>query len=274
MSGRIFKKSLVNSIRKRWVSLFPHQTVLRHGIYYKLDCRELIDYHIYFAQWEAETVQVISRVIRPGDTIIEIGANVGSHTLLIGQKAGSNGRVYAIEPTLFARQKLIDNLSLNPELNSVITVHDFLITDQSDKHPKRAIKSSWPSKKNIAERSDETVASPAISVDEFISDNGIERLDFLKIDIDGYDYKALLGAENAIEQLKPIVYIELCEWALNESGDRVDDIFAFFEAREYVAYSADLKSPLKLDFVKEFVGNKGSVNGLFVPESNTDRIQP
>src|SRR5205809_3793654 len=92
------------------------------GSTYELDLGETIDVALYLGQWERDVAAALQRYCRPGMTVLDIGANIGAHTLTIGRLVTKSGAVYAFEPMQFAFRKLSRNVSLN-DLPHVHPVH-------------------------------------------------------------------------------------------------------------------------------------------------------
>src|SRR5262249_36630714 len=116
--------------------LWPHRTCIREGIKYRLDLNELIDFSIYRGWgWEPETIVFLTKNLSAGDIVIEVGANVGAHTLLISKLIGSSGAIYGFEPTSYARDKLLANIMLNKNFSGNVTVRDEIVTDQLQELP-------------------------------------------------------------------------------------------------------------------------------------------
>jgi FkbM family methyltransferase len=258
----MFEKQL-RSLKRRYHLLDPVKRVRRNGIAYELDCRELIDYNIYLGVWEDDTFDFIENNLKEGFVTMEIGANIGAHTLLIARKSGESGTVYAIEPTDYARTKLLKNISLNPDIASRIHVHNFLISDTVEENPRRDIRSSWPAKAKMEWKPKEQVSSPVTTVDSLASDLGLTRLDLIKIDIDGYDFRALVGAAATIEKFKPLIFVELSEWALQENGSSVAEILELLTSKGYRGYDANEMHELSSENVLARLGQKDSINGVF-----------
>jgi FkbM family methyltransferase len=238
------------------LSKFGPFVCTRGGLRYRVDVTQLIDRNIFRSGfWEADTVHFITTQLHAGDVVIEVGANIGAHTLPIAKRVLPYGHVYAFEPTTFARNKLLENLNLNRALNNV-TVLDNLVTDRSGSVPRREIRSSW----NLSGTAtpNEHVSSAPISIDEFAQNEKLEGLSLLKIDTDGYDFKVLSGASETIKRFRPLVLIELCDYALREQGNAVDDIFAFFSGMKYQASDA-FGNPLSVAQIPE------SMNAVFTP---------
>lgn len=70
-----------------------------------------------YGEYSEGEYDVFSQVVKPGDTVIEAGANLGAHTLGLAQLAGPNGRVYAFEPQRLMFQTLLGNAALNSLTN-------------------------------------------------------------------------------------------------------------------------------------------------------------
>lgn len=237
---------------------FPRHTCKRHGVRYALDLSELIDRQIYLGGWEPATVSFLKRTVCAGDVVIEVGANVGAHTLILADQVGEGGHVIAFEPTKFATAKLRANLALNPALMSRVTLRSELVTNHAGALPSTAIVSSFPVVGQVAYKP-EQVTADAVALDDL----NVTRLDLLKIDVDGYDFKVLEGASALLETLRPTVLIELCEHSLKRQGDSVRDIFAFMEARGYTAHD-EHGTRLFCDEVLAHIGNWGGINAVFM----------
>lgn len=229
-SARI--KRLAYPLLRSYATAFPHHRCRRRGIAYEVDLRELIDFRIYFGRgWEPSTRQFLEREVRPGATVLEVGANVGSLTLEIARLVGRDGAVHAIEPTSGAFGKLQRNLSLNPDLAPQVTLHRMLVTDGDGTTPTRELRWSWRIDAAPVER--EHVEVPAVSIDRLVSTVGLTRLDLLKIDVDGYEMKVLRGATETLRRLRPTILIELEDSFLATQGDSVRGAVEFLEALGY-----------------------------------------
>jgi FkbM family methyltransferase len=193
---------LVLSVIKRFY------TVSRKGIRYHLDLTEIIDASLFTrGEWEPGTCCFLRSELKPGDTVIEVGANIGAHTLLIA-KLCSQGKVYAFEPTDYASTKLRRNLELNPALSNV-TIVQKLVSDTNHALPKSQITGSFALAGPSTQFEDVNV--PCVSIDEFVCEAGIHNLGLLKIDVDGYDFLVLKGASQVLRDLQPVVLVEMVD---------------------------------------------------------------
>jgi hypothetical protein len=102
----------------RWLHHFRKPVVkVVDGIRYELDLNQNIDTSIYFlGAFEPDAVAAMKKFIRPGDVVLDVGANVGCHALLLSKLVGLHDRVIAFEPTDWAFRKPARNKELNLDL--------------------------------------------------------------------------------------------------------------------------------------------------------------
>jgi FkbM family methyltransferase len=244
-----------HAIIDAFARISPRKICTRRGITYDLDMSEAIDRAIWMGGWEPETIRFLCGNIRKDYIVIEVGANIGAHTLILADLVGNAGTVYAFEPTQFAVRKLRANIALNPALASRIVVRTELVSNHEGATPNLNIRSSF---RVDATEQGESVPAHSVALDNL----GLSRVDAIKIDVDGYDYKVLQGAESILQQFRPLVFVELCEYTLNAQGDSVEDIFRLMSSLGYSGTREDGR-PLKSKDALGLVGHHTSINAVF-----------
>jgi len=171
--------------------------------------RQELYYHLYVKEWWDKELRLISPHLKPGAVVIDVGANIGFMSGIFSKLAGANGRVYSFEPSHSVYAKLLQVIKTNEYRNVVpynlgcgshdqsMTLHGALSSGNASLRSDAA--SENPQRKSEPVR--------IISLDEFLGPK-LERLDFLKIDTEGFEDQVLLGAEQIIRRLMPIIYIE------------------------------------------------------------------
>jgi FkbM family methyltransferase len=189
--------------------------VHRKGLNWRLDLREGIDLSIYLiGAFEWRTVQSYKRFIKPGDVVLDIGANIGAHTLHLANLVGTTGRVHAFEPTQYAYRKLLDNIALNPDLAPRIAPVQMMLTASDDAPLEAEICSSWPVEGEHQRHAQHegtyqsTEGARAQTLDRFLNENGVTRVDFVKLDVDGHECEVLDGW-TTIARYRPKIILEL-----------------------------------------------------------------
>jgi len=146
-----------------------------------------------FQKYEEETVNFFKKNIRPGMAIIDIGAHIGYYTVFFAKLVGPTGTVYAFEADK-------DNFKLlEKNVGSRKNVHLFneAISDKDGFIDFYKIKSSTGCHSLIAPQNDEfkKINIPTTTIDSFIEKHHLNKVDFIKIDIEGGEYLALLGMQ-------------------------------------------------------------------------------
>lgn len=135
-------------------SLPPEIKAVRGGVHWQLDLREGIDFSIYLiGGFEPATLALYRRLVSPGGYVLDVGANIGSHTLPLALLVGSTGKVLAFEPTRFAVEKLRANAALNPDLQSHVEAHQLLLAGASTDEVPQSIRAGPSSKRKMPMRS-------------------------------------------------------------------------------------------------------------------------
>jgi FkbM family methyltransferase len=193
------------------------------GITYELDLTELIDHTIYFEGcYEASTTAIVKKFTKAGMVVIDIGANIGCHTLRFAKLVGANGRVTAFEPMSHAFNKLKRNVELNNFQN--VNLEKVALSDQNLGDQAVNFTSSWPLRREggphkapIEEVKAEIVNF--MTLDEYIKGNEIKKLDLIKLDVDGYEYKVLKGAVETLKAFKPLIIMEIGTATMGRARD-------------------------------------------------------
>jgi FkbM family methyltransferase len=242
--------------------------VKRSGIHWSLDLGEGFDFAIWLlGAFERSTVAAYSRIVRPGMTVVDIGANIGAHTLPLARLVGPGGRVIAVEPTAWAMQRLRANLALNPALAAVVQVRQAMLVAKPQDRLEDEIYASWPLHgrnvhPKLRAQPKSTAGASALTLDELVSSEHLARVDFIKLDVDGYDGAVLRGGLNTLKRDRPTMILELSPYLLAEKGDRLDNLLNLLAERGYRLH--DLKSqrvlPSDADTLAKTIPSLGSIN--------------
>lgn len=190
------------------------------GVRFELDLREMIDASLFYSgTYEIEAERTITAALKPGMTAIDIGANIGYHTFRMARAVGKSGRVVAIEPTGWAFSKLQRNIALNTIPN--IYPLKIALGDRDQGPVELRVRSSFRLDASDL-RTDEVV--PMYTLDAALRENGVDRVDFLKMDVDGFEAKVIRGAQETLARDRPIMFFEVTPSAMRANGDDVSDL--------------------------------------------------
>jgi FkbM family methyltransferase len=164
--------------------------------------RELIATRAY----EPHVTEPLQRCLPEGGVFVDIGANVGYYTLLAARRLGERGRVIAFEPNPDSLKVLL--LNTLPK-GDTIRVYPFAVSDREGFLSLMRIV-SIASSKPVAEAElrypSDVVVTYAVRLDDVLRDEG--RIDVLKCDIDGHDYRAIRGGLATLARTRPVVFAE------------------------------------------------------------------
>lgn len=250
--------------------------VNRNGFSWELDLSEGIDFSLWVTGvFERTTMEAYSAWIRDGAVVLDVGANIGAHTLPLARLAGASGKVFAFEPTIFAYEKLKKNISLNPRLAKRITCIQAMLTDSTglNEAPTR-LYSSWPlTKESELHRLHggklmEIGKARVTTLDQLLDELEVGKVDFIKVDIDGYESRMFQGAENTLKRWKPIILMELAPYVLKEASTSAEELIKIVENYGYSFYLLDGKTPLFSGpkTIDERVPIGASINILAIPK--------
>lgn len=144
----------------------------------------------------------------PGDVVLDIGGCWGDTALYFADKVGVKGRVYSFEFIPANISLFNKNVNLNPHLSTNIELIEFPVSDTSGK----AIyfKDYGPgSKVEVNPFTDQTGSTTTISIDDYVKQKGITKIDFIKMDIEGAEPLALKGAIETIKKHRPKLAIAI-----------------------------------------------------------------
>lgn len=211
---------------RRWVGLSDRVRLKRRGIHWDLDLAEGIDLSIYLlGAFEPRLVRAYRALIRPGACILDIGANIGAHTLQFARLVGDRGKVVAYEPTAYAFDKLRANLRLNPALAGRVTALQVMLVARADQTLATDVVSSWPldarpkDGRHSLGAVRETTGAVALTLDESLRRTGVSTVDFVKVDVDGNELDVLRGAESLMRERRPTLFLELAPYEYRNPED-------------------------------------------------------
>ncbi len=203
--------------------------------------RSLKEYGEY-CQGEAE---MFSHFLQPGNCVVEVGANIGSHTVHLAQIVGEAGEVWAFEPQRLVFQILAGNMAVN----SLTNVHceQKCVSDRSGKIKVPVLDvtkvDNWGGLS--LEHTKEGEPVEVITLDSL----KLSRCDFLKIDVEGMELQVLKGGTGLIHDCRPVIYAEA------DREEKKKAMFSWLHENNYKIYAHNppLYNP------KNYFGNPDNV---------------
>ena len=229
-------------------------TVRRGGLRWHLDLREGIDFSIYLlGGFERGTGAALRRLVQPGSVVFDIGANVGAHTLGMARSVGPAGCVVAVEPSDEAFAKLTRNVQINPEFEGRVRLRQVLLAASVEAAAPHALYASWPLHPTgpvhpkHGGRLVTTTGASVDTLDGLMAREGLERLDLIKLDVDGFEARVLEGGFGTLDRCQPVIVMELAPYVHAEAGGSFTDLVRLLRAAGYGAVEARSGRPVSLE---------------------------
>jgi FkbM family methyltransferase len=166
----------------------------------------------YGVGYEPEVTSVVSKLVKPDHVVFDVGTNFGWYTTLFVPIVGSNGQTHSFEPSPKTLELLHTNLDLNNCTDRVIVnpiaIGDEVSTAKIHVFNKRS--HSFASLSPLGETDYTTFEVPLTTLDLYMSQHGIEKIDFIKIDVEGSELAVLKGSPNLFQSpMAPPMLIEI-----------------------------------------------------------------
>lgn len=190
-------------------------------------------------QYDDEVIETIVALLSPDATVLDVGANVGFYSIAIGRHlAVTGGVVYAFEPLMANYRRLRENIE-NNGLHGVVRPENIALGECEGTVIVRREDEGGAKTGNgiIRHRTEDTHASNEECVVKRLDDVaglcGITRCDFIKVDIEGHEYRFLVGAMDFISEHRPIVFGEFNTHWMKRCGDSIRDVADLLEPLGY-----------------------------------------
>jgi FkbM family methyltransferase len=195
-----------------------------------------LDYALSSDGFEVSECSLLSRLLGPGMTVVDVGAHHGLYSMLSSKRVGPKGRVFAFEPSPRERARLEKHLLANRCRN--VSVHPFALGSKTGSEDLFLV--------DGAEDYCNSLRPPAVaaltskirvevaSLDAFLEHAGIHHVDFLKLDVEGAELDVLKGAARTLgENPKPILLVEVFDLRTRAWGYKANEIVRFLYKAGY-----------------------------------------
>ncbi|MGY5131135.1 FkbM family methyltransferase [Streptomyces nigrescens] len=240
--GSLGKAALATRYLNPWLRDHPRQRLVRtrFGAAMAVDTQDLIQRFVYlFGLWEPHMTHWLQRRLRPGDTYIDVGANVGYFSLLASQLVGEEGRVVAIEasPTFHAR--VLQHAEINGCSN--LRTVNAAVADE-----RKTVTLILASSSNMGAASIVPYGGPAEStldveaypLPQVLDADDIAGARVIKIDVEGAEGAVIRGLAPVLDKLRPDaeITVEVTPERMEALGDSADDLLAIMREHGFHVY--------------------------------------
>ena len=188
-------------------------------------------------QWEGLLSRTILACLKAGDVAIDVGANIGYDTLLMSTAVGHNGLVLAFEPVAQHLALLMRNTHATAHDN--VIVQSLALSDESGV-TRIALSNEYNSGMPNLRPGESGPSQPVLAtrLDRLIHENQFSRIGFVKIDVEGFEFKVIQGIGQLIDRIDCLV-CEVNPQFLEQCGSSAEAVFRYMWGHGFVSYCAE-----------------------------------
>jgi len=212
------------------------------GIHVDLSLSDHMQRRIFWTgYYNRRMIVLFDRMLRPGMTVIDVGANIGEISMTAAKRVGRSGHVIAFEPIDAIADQLQANVTRNG-LDQVTVARTGLSDTPADSVPVYAsCGQGIPDDEHHGlgslfgggKGAPELQRIPITTLDIWLAAHPVDRVDLIKIDIEGAELPCLRGAEHTLRRFRPILIVEIQDLTSSVAGYRASDILSFLSELGY-----------------------------------------
>lgn len=258
-----YRYHIIERYAPRLATAKPLSSKLPNGIRVSCDLRDHVQRHIYYwGLYEPVESWVFTQLLKPGDTMFDAGANVGQYSLLASTIVQAQGSVHSFEPAAVNRQKLSESIANNGLVN--IRLNGLALWDRPEVLTMKLDQAdledlnfgSYSAQQRAVDENgpfDETDSVQAIRIDDYVSENRLQALNVIKMDIEGSEYRALQGSRATLIEFRPMILMELNQLAAQNHGGDLGDLWRLLVDElgyDLFAIEPSPRPPVRLESIK------------------------
>jgi len=207
-----------------------------------------VDIALLYGGFERAEVSFVEKYLRPGMTVLDIGAHHGLYTLLASKRVGGAGRVVAFEPSPRERAQLSRNLKIN--FCSNVRVEAWALGKERSQAELFLVNGGEDGCNSLRAPIAAGGASPmsvaVARLDDWMEENGIAQVDFIKLDVEGGERDVLRGAGKLLGcRPRPVIFAEVQDLRTGPWGYAAKEIIEHLVQRGYKWFAMDAEGWLR-----------------------------
>jgi FkbM family methyltransferase len=235
---------------------------IRHGVLMCLDLSDWSERRTFFQghYYQFELLDLLEELIRPGDYVIDVGANIGMVTALSARLVGPSGSVHAFEPSKDTYARLRKHIEINAFNN--VTLHSFALSDHAGE-AKLLLPTVHSGQARVSVDQSDGLHRNAVDVrlargDEVLSELNPLKPMLIKIDVEGHEFQTLNGLSNLLGRSDVAAICEIVTELLAHTGSTPSDIFNLMSGQDFIPFKIAQKRTrwvkrMRLDLLAETI---------------------
>ena len=208
---------------------------------------------------EPLTTHLMIKELKQDMICLDLGSNIGYYAVIESNIIGQSGKIFAIEPSPVNFPILKINLE-NQKKNN-FSAHNIAIGDKNeDMEFIISSKSNWSKIRMNNEKinpEDKIIKIPVKTLDLFVQENDIKKIDILRMDVEGFEYNIILGANEILEKFKPKIFVEIHKMYLGK--EKTYEIFNNLKNKGY-----EIKYYIPRIYDSPIIGKLGDIKKITI----------
>ena len=218
----------------------------------------------HYGTYEELESKIMEEKIEMGNIVVDVGANIGLHTLNMARIVGNTGQVFAFEPDPSNFEILKKNVKINNYKNIILEQKAV-----GDKHGRITLyQSDHPGKHRIFPQTEQAKGQVQVeltNLDNYFDSDMIDKINFIKIDVEGLEFSVLKGMKNILKNSKKIkILFEFMPENTMEVGFTPIELLNYLTSNDFKLYCMDNKTKKLL-----YVSNNEEIIKLCSSTNNT-----
>lgn len=222
----------------------PLKRKLTLGASMELDLNDHVARQIYyFGAYEPIDAYLFFNLAKPGDVFIDAGTNIGFYSIMMAKKVAPNGKVHSFEPIpqnydLFLRNVELSKVNSNIQKipKALWNKEEILSFSRAKTETRNDGQFTAGHIENKSEESD--IQCETIRLDNYVKENNLTQINFIKMDIEGSELNALKGAYETLSRFKPLILLEVCRETCERFGYTPEDLWSYLKQFEYKIWTS------------------------------------
>ncbi len=207
--------TLANKAHETWIG--PRLLELG-GTKYMLDPRNKLEREMFYLNsYDRSETQLLRGIVKPGWVVLDVGSNFGYYALLFANLVGAQGCVHSFEPDSSNYGRLTRNIEVNGLTN--IRTFQVGVGDRCGEASLILPPSGNPAEIRLGSGSEQGSKSVSVTtLDHHVDAEKLERVDFIKLDVEGFELRVLQGGKKTLRRFRPKMMIETHPALLSSLG--------------------------------------------------------
>jgi FkbM family methyltransferase len=239
--------------------------VVRDGLRWRLNPADFVQADVFWlGRKDHYDLYHLQRILQPGHVFLDVGANFGYYSVVLASRLNRQCVVHAFEPNPPTLTRLRRHVAING-LKDVVHIHDIALADQVGTAALATKEGNSGGTHVVASDATSTLVQ-LTTLDAFCDEQRLTRLDAIKIDVEGFEERVLLGGRRSLRRWRPVLLLELEPARLRDKQTSVERVVLLLQELGYALFVSHRRALEPLLRLPE--GDDAQMNVFCLPQGH------